>query len=48
MFFEAGVKGPSSFADVEFGAFGPMNNVHDVVRLARDDALLGLRVLDVI
>ena len=29
-----GVKGASSFADVEFGAFGAMNNVHDVVRLA--------------
>ena len=29
----AGVEGASRFADVEFGAFGAMNNVHDVVRL---------------
>ena len=34
VFFEAGVEGASRFADVEFGAFGAMNNVHDVVRLA--------------
>ena len=30
MFLEAGVEGASRFADVEFGAFGAMNNVHDV------------------
>ena len=32
VFLEAGVEGVSRFADVEFGAFGAMNNVHDVVR----------------
>ena len=31
MFFEAGMKDASSFADVKFGAFGAMNYVHDVV-----------------
>ena len=30
VFFEAGLKGASSFAEVEFGAF----DAHDVVRLA--------------
>ena len=34
VFLEAGVEGASRFAHVEFGAFGAMNNVHDVVRLA--------------
>ena len=34
VFFEAGIKGASSFAEAESGAFGAMNNVHDVVRLA--------------
>ena len=34
VFLEAVVEGASRFADVEFGAFGAMNNVHDVVRLA--------------
>ena len=34
VFLEAGVQSASHFADVEFGAFGAMNNVHDVVRLA--------------
>ena len=34
MFFEAGAEGMFRFADVEFSAFGAMNNVHDVVRLA--------------
>ena len=34
VFFEAGVKGASRFADVEFGAFGAINNLHDVVRTA--------------
>ena len=28
------VEGASRFAGVEFGAFGALNNVHDVVRLA--------------
>ena len=34
VFLGAGVEGASRFADVELGAFGAMNNVHDVVRLA--------------
>ena len=34
VFFEAGIKGASSFAEAESGAFGAMNYVHDVVRLA--------------
>ena len=34
VFLEAGVEGASRFADVEFGAFGAMNKVHDVVCLA--------------
>ena len=34
VFFEAGVEGASRFADVESGAFGAMNNIHVVVRLA--------------
>ena len=33
VFLEAGVEGASRFADVEFGAFGAMNNVHDLVRV---------------
>ena len=33
VFTEAGIEGASRFSDVEFGAFGAMNNVHDVVRL---------------
>ena len=33
-FFEADVEGASRFPDVEFSAFGAMNNVHGVVRLA--------------
>ena len=41
VFLEAGVEGASRFADVEFGAFGAMNNVHDVVRLAVE--LFGLK-----
>ena len=48
-FLEAGVEGASRFADVEFGALGVMNNVHDVVRLAVelfDDVHLGFRSLD--
>ena len=31
VFLEVGVEGASRFADVEFGAFGAMNNEHDVV-----------------
>ena len=45
-----GVKGASSFADVEFGAFGAMNNVHDVERQAVElfgDIHLGFRSLGV-
>ena len=45
---EAGVAGASRFADVEFGAFGAMNNVHDV-RLAVElfgDVHLGFRSFD--
>ena len=41
MFLEAGVEGASRFADVEFGAFGALSNVHDVVRLAVE--LFGLK-----
>ena len=29
MLFEVGVKSVSSFPDVEFGAFGTMNNIND-------------------
>ena len=49
VFLEAGVEGTSRFADEEFGAFGAMNNVHDVVRLAVElygDAHLGFRSFD--
>ena len=49
MFLKASVEGASSFADVEFGAFGAMNNVHDVVRLAVEpfgDVHLGFRSFD--
>ena len=31
MFLEAGVEGATRFADVEFGTFGAMNNVHNVL-----------------
>ena len=44
VFFEAGVEGASNF-----GAFGAMNNVHDVVRLAVElfgDVHLGFRSFD--
>ena len=34
VFLEAGVEGASSLAFVEFGAFGAINSVLDVVRLA--------------
>ena len=34
VFFEAGVKGASSFPDVEFSAFGTVNDVYNVVRQA--------------
>ena len=46
---EAGVEGASRFADEEFGAFGAMNNVHDVVHLAVElfgGVHLGFRSLD--
>ena len=46
VFLEAGVKGASRFTVVEFGAFGAMNNVHDVVYLAVElfgDVHLGFR-----
>ena len=49
VFLEAGVEGASRFADVEFGAFGALYNVHDVVRLAVElfgDVHLGFRSLD--
>ena len=49
VFLEAGVEGASRFADVEFGAFGAMNNVHDVVRLAVElfgDVHVGFRSFD--
>ena len=46
VFLEAGVEGASRFADIEFCAYGAMNNVHDVVRLAVElfgDVHLGFR-----
>ena len=49
VFLEAGVESASRFADVEFCAFGAMNNLPDVVRLAVDlfgDIHLGFRSLD--
>ena len=49
VFLGAGVEGASRFADVELGAFGDMNNVHDVVRLAAalfGDVHLGFRSFD--
>ena len=49
VFLEADVEGASRFADAEFGAFGAMNNLPDVVRLAVDlfgDIHLGFRSLD--
>ena len=49
VFLEAGVQSASHFADVEFGAFGAMNNVHDVVHLAVElfgDVYVGFRSLD--
>ena len=50
VFFEAGVKGASSFTDVELSAFGVMNDVYNVVRQAVEllrDVHLGLRVSNV-
>ena len=50
VFFEAGVKGASSFTDVEFSAFGAMNDVYNVVRQAAEllrDVHLGLRASNV-
>ena len=49
VFLEASVEGESRFVDIEFGAFGAMNNVHDVVRLADElfgDVHPGVRSLD--
>ena len=49
VFLEAGVEGASCFADVEFGTFGAMNNVYNVVRLAVElfgDVHLGFRSFD--
>ena len=49
VFLEGGVEGASRFANVEFGAFGAMNNVHDVVCLAVElfgDVHLGFQSLD--
>ena len=45
MFFEAGVKGASSFTDVELSTSGAMNDVYSVVRQAVEllcDVHLGL------
>ena len=50
VFFEAGVKGASSLADVELSAFGAMNDVYNVVRQAVElfhDVHLGLRASNV-
>ena len=44
-FFEAGIKGASSFSNVESDAFGAMNNADDVLRQTVelfDDAHVGL------
>ena len=49
VFLEACVEGASRFADEEFDAFGAMDNLHDVVRLAFElfcDVHLGFRSLD--
>ena len=49
VFLGAGVEGASRFANVDFGALGAMNNVHDVVRVAAElfgDVHLGFRSLD--
>ena len=34
VFFEAGIKGASSFTDIELNASGAMNDVYNVVRQA--------------
>ena len=50
VFFEAGVKGVSSFADVEFSAFGTMNDVYNIVCQAVElfrDVHLGLRASNI-
>ena len=49
VFLKVGVKDVTCFADVEFGTFGAMNNIHDVVRLAVElfrDVHLGVWSLD--
>ena len=46
VFFEASVKGASSFTEVELRAFGAMNDVYNVVGQAAEllrDVHLGLR-----
>ena len=50
VFYEAGVKGASTFTDVELSAFGAMNDVYSVVRQAIEllrDVHLGLRASDI-
>ena len=50
VFFEAGVKGVSSFINVELSTFGAMNDVYNVVRQAVEllrDVHLGLRASNV-
>ena len=50
VFFEAGVEGASSFADVELSASGTINDVYNVVRQAVDlfgNVHLGFRTSDV-
>ena len=50
VFFEAGVKGASSFTDVELSAFGAMNDLYNVVRQAVEllrDVHLGVRASNV-
>ena len=49
MFFEVGVKGVSSFSDVELSTFGTMNDVYSVVRQAVElfcDVHLGVRAIN--
>ena len=51
VFFEAGVKGASSFTDVELSAFGTMNDVYSVVCQAVEllrDVYLGLRAITLV
>ena len=51
VFLEAGVKGASSFADVELSALGTMNDVYSVVCQAVEllrDVHLGLRAITLV